>query len=138
MFDRTGSRRGGWLLVRASTWRSCRPKLGAVPVTGAGEVGHELDGPDPGELSEIGSSERENERLEGVEGTETSCGSDEWPSDTDCLRAWGCLEEIGSDADLARGDEMRGDVGAVKRSVPCFHQKQQPDVPAMIPSALCT
>jgi len=54
----------------------------------------------------------ENERLEGVVGTDTSGGNGNWPSETDCLRAWGCLEEMGSDADLARGDEMRGDVGA--------------------------
>jgi hypothetical protein len=61
----------------------------------------------------MGSSERENERLEGVLGTDMSCRGGNWPSDTDCLRAWGCLAEMGSDADLARGDEMRGDVGAL-------------------------
>ena len=87
VFDRTTSRRGGWLLARGSTWRSPGPKLGTVPVTGGVDVGHEPGGPDPGEPSEIDSSEREKERLEGVVGTETSCGSGDWPSDTDCLRA---------------------------------------------------
>lgn len=86
VFARTG-RRGGRPLARGSTWRSCGPNSGTVPVTGGAEVGHEPGGPDPGELSEIGSSERENERLEGVVGKETSCGSGNWPSDTDCLRA---------------------------------------------------
>ena len=74
VFART-NRRGGRPLARVSTWRSCGPKSGTVPVTGGAEVGHDPGGPDPGELSEIGSSERENERLEGVVGTETSCGS---------------------------------------------------------------
>jgi len=87
VFARTPTRRGGRPLVRGSTWRSCGPKSGTVPVAGSAEVGHELCGPDPGEPSEIGSSERENERLEGVVETETSCGSDNCPSDTDCLRA---------------------------------------------------
>ena len=81
------SRCGGWLLARGSTRRSCASKLGTVPVTGGVEVGHEVGGPDPGELSDIGSSERENERLDGVVLTETSCGNGSWPSDTDCLRA---------------------------------------------------
>lgn len=56
-------------------------------MTRGAEVGHEAGGPNPGELSDIGSSERENERLEGVVGTDTSCGSSDCPSDTDCLRA---------------------------------------------------
>ena len=50
-------------------------------------MGHEVCAPDPGELSEMGSSERENERLEGVLGTEMSCGGGNWPSTIDCLRA---------------------------------------------------
>lgn len=85
VFERT-SRRGG----RVFTWRSREPKSGNVPVTGCADVGHEPGGPDPGEPSEIGSSERENERLEGVvgvAGTVTSCGGGSWPSNTDCLRA---------------------------------------------------
>lgn len=43
--------------------------------TGGVEVGQGVGGPDPGEPSDIDSSEMENERLEGVVGTETSCGS---------------------------------------------------------------
>ena len=44
-------------------------------MTGSGEVGDEVAGPDPGEPSDMGSSERENDGLEGVVGTETSCGN---------------------------------------------------------------
>jgi len=84
---RRTDRRGRRLLVRESIWRSCRPEPGTVPVTGGAEVGHEVGGPDPCELSDIESSERENERFEGVVGIDTSCGSGNWPSDTDCLRA---------------------------------------------------
>ena len=43
-------------------------------MTGGVEVGHEVGGPDPDEPSDIGSSEREYEGLEGVVGTVTSCG----------------------------------------------------------------
>ena len=39
---------------------------------GGAEVGWEVGEPDPGELSDMGSSERENGRLEGVVGTEIS------------------------------------------------------------------
>ena len=46
-----------------------------MPVTGGAEVGYETDEPNPGELSDMGSSERENDRLEGVVGTEMSNGS---------------------------------------------------------------
>ena len=74
VLDRSGRRRGKWLLVRTFAWRSCRLKPGAVPVTGGVEVGHEVGVPDPGELSDMGSSERENERFEGVAGTDISCG----------------------------------------------------------------
>ena len=72
MFARRANRRGGRLFARGST--SCGPKPGAVPVTGGVVVDREVGGPDPGELSDIGSSERENEKLEGVVGTEISCG----------------------------------------------------------------
>ena len=80
---RRTDRRGTWSLVLESIWRCCGPN----PSTGGVEVGREVGGPDPCELSDIGSSERENERLEGVVGTDMSCGSGNCPSDTDCLRA---------------------------------------------------
>lgn len=41
-------------------------------MTGGAEVGHEVGGPDPGEPSDMGSSEMGNERLEGVVGTDVS------------------------------------------------------------------
>ena len=44
-------------------------------MTGGVEVGREAGRPDPVEPSDIGSSEREYERLEGVGGTVISCGS---------------------------------------------------------------
>ena len=35
------------------------------------------------------------------------------PSNTDCFRAWGCEVPSGNEVDLARGDGMRGEEGAV-------------------------
>jgi hypothetical protein len=50
---------------------------------------------------------------------EDSISSENWPSSTDCLRAWGWLEAKGRESVRASGEGTNGDVGAaIKISSP--------------------
>lgn len=68
--------------------------------------------------SDIGSRERENVDVDafgvGENGERVGGGrkswSCNWPSNTDCFRAWGWLS--GREAERAKGEDILGDVGA--------------------------
>lgn len=49
---------------------------------------------------------------------EDSISTENWPSSTDCLRAWGWLEAKGRVSVRARGEGTSGDVAAIEVNSP--------------------